>query len=190
MVTKNVNIKEIIELFSNEKRANFVNVTYVANENGSRTIKGCNALQKQVNANVVINYNFDKKINAILIENGQEPTFESGKGWQTPFIEGFISIMTNRNKFGEKFYLRAMLDDKMNKPKTIYFANGKAITIEQATEQNLLKPSFFNENKSVKVEGIDSNKKTFYYMLPTLNNIIEFTLNGTKYINTDFIDIR
>ena len=185
--TKKVTTAELIEVLTRSNKATFVNVTYVTNENKSRTKKGKKLLQKSVTTNGTLNFDYTKKINRILEKENKEVDFHALGNWHEYLFDNNRAVLTD-TKTKTKFYVRLAIENH-TKPTTSYFSNGKPISKEQAIKNDMFAPNYFAPKKTSGRGSIDK-EHDFSFIALELKNVAVITMNKVDYIHTDFIDVR
>lgn len=158
----------------------FANVIYKGDVSGSRTIEKKKALQKVTEVQITLGSSYEAKVQRLIVKQHADSSFEAGKMNGKSYTNGFQNPVVHADK-NPDFKMLVMIVEHSTKRKSTYFRNGEVITIERATELDLLTPSFFTP-KSTAGCGLVNEENDFDFNTLGFDKIIQITLNKTDYM--------
>jgi len=159
----------------------FANVIYKGDVSGSRTINKVKALQKVTEVQITLGSSYEAKVQRLEVKQGAESSdFEANKMSGKSYTNGYENPVVHSDKRPD-FKMLVMIVEHKTKRKSTYFHNGEVITIDQATELDLLTPSFFAE-KTTAGRGLVSEENDFDFNTLGFDKIMQITLNKTDYM--------
>lgn len=160
----------------------FANVIYKNDVSGSRTINKQKALQKTTEVQITLGADYTKKVQRIEVkkQGAESSDFEAQKMNGKSYTNGIENPVVHADK-NPDFRMLVMIVEHSTKRKSTYFHNGEIITIEKATELDLLTPSFFTSRPSAG-RGIVNEENNFDFNTLGFDKILQITINKVDYI--------
>jgi len=160
----------------------FANVIYKGDVSGSRTINKQKALQKITEVQITLGSSYESKVQRIEVkkQGAESSDFEALKMNGKSYTNGFENPVVHADK-NPDFKMLVMIVEHNSKRKSTYLYNGEVITIEKATELDLLTPSFFNSRPSAG-RGIVNEENNFDFNTLGFDKILQITINKVDYI--------
>jgi len=181
--------ERLVDMFRNFKKevsfsgVTFLKVVYANDVAGSRTINKKKALTKITEAIITVGASYEKKINKIAEVKQQmgDVDFKAQKMLGKFYKYGVDVPVVASEKKPDFEMLVMMIEQHQRKNRSsVYFYNGKPISIADANEKNLLQPSFFKA-KPTAGRGVVNEENDFDINTLGFDKIVSIKVNNTVF---------
>lgn len=163
----------------------FANVIYKNDVEGSKQKNGQKLMQKIKESRITLGADYTKKIQRIEVnkQGAESSDFQAMKMNGKSLTNGKENPVCHSDK-NPNFKMLIMIVEAHNRKhnKTTYLHNGQVITIEEAKELDLLRPSFFAKKTTTAGRGVVSEENDFDFLTLGFDKIQQITINQTDYI--------
>ena len=170
---KTVTAAEFVNIVKDYTRSTTIGLCYLVDESQSRTVKGKKQLQKQVciRSQAYLNHNYTNKVIKLTGDTSFVADPMKGK-------TRISTTIVQSDKSGAM-----LLDVKVlggAKRETTYFHNGNEISRQDAIDNNLFAPSYFDKKKT-KGRGTVSVEDNFDTLTVGVDKLVWVNFNNEEY---------
>lgn len=173
--TKHITKQQLLNLLLNIKKSTVISMTYLVDDNRSKTVKGQKQIQKLVKcSHAYLNHDYERKVQKLSGDNTFQALELKGK-------TRISSTIVQSDKTGE--YLLDFKTLQSSPSKIIeFYHNGKVITEQEAVEQDLWTNSYYNPSQKITAgRGLVSKEDDFCMMTLGIRNILSIKYQGVEY---------
>lgn len=178
-----------IQMFLNYKKeisatgVAFSSLTYICDENKSRTVKGKKLLQKMVTTNATIGSDYEKKVNRILTKEEKDVIFSAQPMKGKEYVSADRPPVATDTATRTKLYLVFIVENH-TKPETQLLLDGKPVERAKVWNAEYITPAGL-QGDAIAGRGTINEENNFYFRTLNFNNLISFNMNGKFYLIED-----